>query len=85
MIDASSMDVDINQVCPISKPHNYTPTKIPESAFVDSGIFFVSGFERPLRKYASGIFLDRGRILRFLNAPHVGVDRNQICPTFETQ
>jgi len=37
----------------------------------------VSGFERPLKKQSGGLFLGRGRILWFLDAPLVGVDRNQ--------
>ena len=61
-----------------------TPTKIPVTTFVVAGIFFVSGFERPLRKHAGGMFLGRGRILWFLDAPHEGVDRNQICTIFGT-
>ena len=39
-----------------------TPTKIPVTTFVVTGIFFVSGFERPLKKHAGGMFLARGRI-----------------------
>ena len=57
-----------------------TPTKIPESAFAGSGIFFVSGFERPapvrrlVQKVSGGHFLGRGRIHYSIDAPLVGVD-----------
>ena len=48
-------------------------------------IFYgVMGFERPLRKHAGGMFLDRGRILWFLDAPLAGVGRNQISAIYET-
>ena len=45
---------------------------------------WAEGFERALRKHAGGMFLARGRILWFLDAPLVGVDRNQICVILET-
>ena len=32
-----------------------------------------AGFERPLRKHAGGVFLDRGRIHSLMNAPGTGV------------
>ena len=57
-----------------------TSTKIPATTFVVAGIFIVLGFERPVRKHAGGMFLGRGRILWFPDAPLVGVDENQICP-----
>ena len=53
----------------VSKSH-----KKLESAFAGSSFFIgVMGFERPLRKHAVGMFLGRGRIHRFLNAPGTGV------------
>ena len=55
-----------------------TPTKKLESAFAGSSFLIgVMGFERPLRKHAGGIFLGRGRIHRFLNAPGTGVGRKR--------
>ena len=46
-----------------------------------------AGFERPLRKHAGGVFLGRGRIHRFLNAPGTGVGRkrswSQYCTMVE--
>ena len=47
-----------------------------ENATLPGGIFYVDavmGFERPLRKHAGGMFLGRGRIHRFRNAPGTGV------------
>ena len=62
-----------------TKPYNYTPTKNPVTTSVVAGFLIgVMGFERPLRKHAGGMFLGRGRILWFLDAPLAGVDRNQI-------
>ena len=51
-----------------------TPTKIPVTTNVVTGILFVSGFERPLRKHAGGMFLGRGRIHYSIEAPLAGVD-----------
>ena len=50
-----------------------TPTKNPVTTSVVAGFLIVAGFERPLRKHAGGMFLGRGRIHRFLNAPGTGV------------
>ena len=66
-----------------------TPTKKLESAFAGSSFLIgVMGFERPLRKHAGGMFLGRGRIHRFLNAPGTGVGRkrswSQYCTMVET-
>ena len=64
------------QEAPGSNPG--TPTKKLESAFAGSSFLIgVMGFERPLRKQSGGLFLGRGRIHRFLNAPGTGVGRKR--------
>ena len=40
-------------------------------------LFGLVGFERPLRKHASGMFLGRGRVLWFPDTSGTDVDGNQ--------
>ena len=61
-----------------------TPTKKNRAAFAALFFLVLSGFERPLRKHAGGMFLGRGRILCFPDAPQAGVDGKQICSFSKT-